>query len=310
MLLGAGAKHEGSCTLTPYTSKTLTMKQACSTAALLAALASCQAFVGPLSAPLTTQNSVVSASAQSARAAGVRLHMSSVQKRAPGVEKDEDDAPDTEFYKRFGALKGRDVKTVSQAMIQFCNAYPKPIIPQYRTVVNDLIQSTHLSVVDARYHYDAVFALGLQGIFSKLMKSYPGPGEADAVFAAITAALDLDLAKVNSDAESMLSFAKGASEADILSALAGEGDSALAAAAKAVKADEFYLYSKLWGFGLIQIMEAAGIEVTEGQIEKFIRAVGFGDSKVKALQDLLQYRDVLDRTQQVRPSFASDCMSL
>ncbi|KAG5188183.1 thylakoid formation protein-domain-containing protein [Tribonema minus] len=210
-------------------------------------------------------------------------------------------APDTPGAKRFGDLSGKEVKTVSASMTRFCEQYKRPILPQYRTIVNDLIQSTHLTLVDARFKYDAVFALGLHGIYFRLLKSYPGEGEAQTIFDALTNCLDLESASIASDAESLSTWAKSASEADLVAALKGEGDSQLASIARAAKDDEFYLYSKMWGLGLIQMMEGAGIETTQEKVVELVEYVGFPVAKVK--QDLVQYKDVLEKALQAEQLF-------
>eukprot|EP00611_Tribonema_gayanum_P024275 TRINITY_DN531_c0_g3_i1.p1 TRINITY_DN531_c0_g3~~TRINITY_DN531_c0_g3_i1.p1 ORF type:complete len:316 (-),score=100.65 TRINITY_DN531_c0_g3_i1:36-926(-) len=260
---------------------------ACSAIALLAALASVQGFVAPTASkrlPLASQGFGQACKAIPARASQVTMS-----------------DPDTPLVKRFGSLKGRDVKPVSESMMSFCKCYPKPILPQYRTLVNDLIQSTHLSVVDARFTYDAVFATGLHGIFFKLMRSYPGEGEEKVIFDCLMNCIDLDPAQVTADAEGLISWAKSASEADLEAAMKGEGSSALAAVANAAKDDEFYLYSKNWGLGLILIMEAAGVETSEEKMEHFVALLGFPAGKAK--QDLLQYKEVLEKTAQAEQLF-------
>lgn len=206
----------------------------------------------------------------------------------------DDSAPDTPLSRRFGSLKGKNVKPVSESMRQFCEAYPKPILPQYRTLVNDLIQSTHLTTVDARFKYDAIFGHGLHSVFYKLMKAYPGEGEKDKLFKALVSSLDLDPAQLAADSEALASWAKSASEADLAAALKGEGDSQIATVAKGAKQDEFYMYSKMWGIGLIQLMENCGIELSDEKLESLI--TNFGLPAGKAKQDLQQYKDILEKS--------------
>jgi photosystem II biogenesis protein Psp29 len=206
--------------------------------------------------------------------------------------------PDTSLSRRFGSLKGRDVKPVSETMRAFSSAYSKPVLPQYRTLVNDLLQSVHLTTVDARFKFDSLFCLGLWGAYNKLMKAYPGAGEADTIFNAMVSSLDLEPAKVKSDAESLLAWAKSTSKSDLEAALRGEGSGPLADIAKAAKEDEFYLYSKMWGVGLIQLMDAVGVETSEENLDGLMAQVGMPAGKAK--QDLVQYKDMLERTAQVR----------
>ena len=65
------------------------------------------------------------------------------------------------------------VKTVSETVADFYKAYPQPpVMPMYRTFLIDSLTSTHIALVDARFKYDAVFALGLQEYFNGLFGTY------------------------------------------------------------------------------------------------------------------------------------------
>jgi len=70
----------------------------------------------------------------------------------------------------------------------------------------------------------------------------------------------LDEAQVDADAAAMRAWAEGKSKDDISSALKGEGDSLLAGIASAAKGDQWWMYSRFFGIGLITIMDVVGVE--------------------------------------------------
>jgi len=76
----------------------------------------------------------------------------------------------TEFARRFGHRAGMKVPTVSDSMTKFTADLDQPINALYRNYVTDLVATTHLTVVDARWSYDAVWALGMETVLDLLLK--------------------------------------------------------------------------------------------------------------------------------------------
>jgi hypothetical protein len=130
------------------------------------------AFLPPVPAP-----------AHARAAAGAVLRVPALQAATIPTESQASVAApvDSPVYKRFGSLKGKAVRTVSESMIEFSKLYKRPVLPQYRILVNELIQSTHLTVVDARFQNDAMLSYGFSTFFWRLMTGYPAEGEADKV---------------------------------------------------------------------------------------------------------------------------------
>ncbi|CAM9458799.1 unnamed protein product [Chrysoparadoxa australica] len=204
-------------------------------------------------------------------------------------------SPQSEVFEKYGHLKGAKVTPVSETMTKFCQLYTKPILPQYRTLANELLQSTHLTIMDARYKYDAVFAFGLHAFYYRTMSGYPGETEKDEIFAGIVNALNLNLEQIVKDAVAMEEWAKASTEEEISAAAIGEGDSTLAQVAREVKDNKFYLYSRIWCMGLIQALELANTEVTEEKLVKLLNQIGFPSEKPK--QDLEQYKDTIEKVE-------------
>jgi len=68
----------------------------------------------------------------------------------------------TERYKR----------TVSEVKVDFYANYRRPILPQYKTFIADLMTVAHIQTVDSRYKYDALHAFGICTQYYTIMKGY------------------------------------------------------------------------------------------------------------------------------------------
>ena len=134
-------------------------------------------------------------------------------------------------------------KPVSETMKQFMEAYTKPVVPAYRTIVNDLITTTHLGVVDSRFVYTPLFGFGVTTIFKEFFKSYPSAGEGfsgqdevDQIYDAFVSSLDFKPADFKADTAAIMECFAGKTEEDILALFASPDDSALGKTAAAMKA--------------------------------------------------------------------------
>jgi len=178
---------------------------------------------------------------------------------------------DTNFARRFGDLSGRKVKTVSETMKEFTQIVGVTINPLYRAMVTDTISTTHLTVVDARFKYDKIWALGFISSMDILLKNYPEKPDAVKVVYGLAKSMGLDDASMRVDADSLSSWAQGKTAEDIAAALRGEGDSELAAISKEVKDEEFWLYSRFFGIGLMSLMDLTGVVPDAPTMNKWLK---------------------------------------
>lgn len=184
------------------------------------------------------------------------------------------------------------IKTVSETIADFYKGYPQPpVLPMYRSFLIDLLTQTHLAVVDSRFTYDAIFALGLtkyyQGLFGTYDKLLGGP-QSEKIWQAFAKSVGLDPDKVKADADAVSSYGKSTSPAQILKDMEGSVEASDKAVASAFKHIGSSLYTSSFSIGLFTIMEMAGVEVSKDNVEEWAKALKITPSKVTS--DLSTYK--------------------
>ena len=84
-------------------------------------------------------------------------------------------APSKDFFETYGFQNNteRYKRKVSDVKTDFYGTYRRPILPQYKTFIADLLSVTYVQIVDARYKYDALHAFGICTQYYTIMKGYP-----------------------------------------------------------------------------------------------------------------------------------------
>mmetsp|Transcript_12295 Transcript_12295/g.28974 ORF Transcript_12295/g.28974 Transcript_12295/m.28974 type:complete len:320 (-) Transcript_12295:47-1006(-) len=167
---------------------------------------------------------------------------------------------DTDFARKYGHLAGEKVKTVGEAFQDFTDALGTPINALYKGTITDLVGSLHLTVVTARFQRDPVFSLGLVTVLDLLLKNFPEQDTAKRIKSAMIESAGMVESEVDAEAAEVAAWAQGKTREDIASALRGEGDSTLAQVANGAKGDEYWMYSRFFGIGLVKMMDIVGIE--------------------------------------------------
>uniref|UniRef100_A0A7S3L8L3 Uncharacterized protein n=1 Tax=Amphora coffeiformis TaxID=265554 RepID=A0A7S3L8L3_9STRA len=167
---------------------------------------------------------------------------------------------DTELAKRYGKLVGADIKTVGEAFSEFTKELGYTVNPLYKNMVTDLVGSTHLIAVNARFKRDPVWSLGIISVLELLLKNYPEQEVSAKIISSLIKSVGMNEAEIRDEAEKMKAWAQGKTRAEVEAALNGEGDSPLADIAKSIKGDKYWAYSRYFGIGLLKIMDLVGIE--------------------------------------------------
>jgi len=175
---------------------------------------------------------------------------------------------DTEFARRYGHLVGAKVRTVGEAFAQFTEELGYTVNPLYKNMVTDLVGTTHLITVNARFQRDPLWCLGIVTALDLLLKNYPeGVEMQENIMKALFSSVGMDVQEVRAEAARIEAWAKdGKTRADIEAALKGEGDSELSQIAQKAKGDEFWMYSRYFGIGMVKLMDIVGIDMDKDEV--------------------------------------------
>ena len=199
------------------------------------------------------------------------------------------------------SMEIKQIKTVAQTMADFTNNYNTPIVPAYRSIVMDLLTTTHLARVDDRFTYDPIFALGMAQIFTEFFKAYPG-GDAEKIYVALIEALDLDATEAKADAATVLEWAKGTDAAGLEALFDTPDSSKVGSAVTAIVAKKDFLYNRVFGIGMFKLFSDAGIETIDNDLlTKYANKMGFSGTKFQ--QDFDLYTESLSKLRAVEQLF-------
>lgn len=132
--------------------------------------------------------------------------------------------------------------------------------------MTDIVGTTHLTVVNARFVQDPIWSLGMITALDLLLKNYPDVDNKDKIVKSLFQAVDLDEQSVRDDAQIMKEWIVNKSKDDVLAALKGDVQSPFTSAVKNAKDDEFWMYSRFFGIGLVALMDEVGLEMNADDV--------------------------------------------
>lgn len=161
------------------------------------------------------------------------------------------------------------------------------------------------------WRFDPIFAYGFNQTFEEFLRYYPDDAERDLLYRCCVDALGLDLQVIKDSAAAVATWIEGKTEDDIFTALseASPGASAdsvgpvIEALAYIRDAGTFdWYYSRLFGIGLIQVMQNVGVELSITSAEKWAEKAGVEKSKFSA--EMGAYMSSMERLKQAEQIFA------
>lgn len=205
-----------------------------------------------------------SARSSALKAGGLNVDLPSIESQIsyqPG-------AADTDFARKFGGPKyvNADVRTVGEAFSAFTDEYGYSINALYKNMMNDIVGTVHLITVNARFVSDPVWSLGILATLELLLKNYPEEGMYEEISSALFKSCNLDEAAIRADAAALSEWVEGKTKEDIEAVLKDADDSILGTTVKNIKDDEFWMYSKFFGIGLLKMMEKTGVEMEKDEV--------------------------------------------
>jgi hypothetical protein len=206
----------------------------------------------------------------------------------------------TEFAKRFKNLAGAKVKTVGESFAAFTKELGCTVNPLYKGMVTDMVGTTHLIVVCARFQRDGVWSMGILAALDLLLKNYPEQAVGQQITSALFKAVDLDEAQVRAEAKEVRDWLVGKTKEDVEKALMGESHlgSPIANIGKTIREDPYWMYSRYFGIGLVKVMEAVGIEMEKDEVYPIVEnwmTEKLGRSSLTACSDSDLYFKVRER---------------
>ncbi|MBD3883798.1 photosystem II biogenesis protein Psp29 [Phormidium tenue FACHB-886] len=200
------------------------------------------------------------------------------------------------------------VRTVSDTKRAFYTLHTRPINSIYRRVVEELMVEMHLLSVNADFHYDSIYGLGVVTTFDRFMLGYRPESDLSSIFNALCQSLQDDPQKYRQDAEHLRSQAVGTNASDFLAKVKQlqtlEGGSGLLEILKPIAGNSKYKYSRLFAIGLYTLLEIMNPDLVkdEKQRNDALETLGEGLqlSTDKMQKDLELYRSNLEKLSQAR----------
>ena len=134
--------------------------------------------------------------------------------------------------------------------------------------MTDIVGTTHLTVVNARFARDPIWSLGMITALDLLLKNYPDVDNKDKIVSSLFEAVELDEQSIRDEADTMKQWISTGDKTknDVLVALKGEAESPFKDAVVNAKEDKYWMYSRFFGIGLVALMDEVGVEMNADDV--------------------------------------------
>lgn len=205
-----------------------------------------------------------------------------------------------------------NLRTVSDTKRNFYTNHTRPINTIYRRVVEELMVEMHLLSVNADFHYDPIYALGVVTAFERFMQGYQPERDKESIFNALCQAIEDSPQRYQQDAERLRTLVKNLSIKELLDWVSGANQSGgtddLQAQISAIAHNPSFKYSRLFAIGVFTLLELTDAELVKDEKQrvealKQIAAI-LHISEDKLNKDLELYRSNLDKIEQAMITMA------
>lgn len=205
-----------------------------------------------------------------------------------------------------------NLRTVSDTKRNFYTNHTRPINTIYRRVVEELMVEMHLLSVNADFHYDPIYALGVVTAFERFMQGYQPERDKEPIFDALCQAIEDNPQRYRQNAERLRNLVKNLSTKELFDWVSGtthlSGADDLQAQIGAIAHNRSFKYSRLFAIGVFSLLELAdpeGVKDEKQRVEaiKQIAAI-LNVSEDKLNKDLELYRSNLDKIEQAMLTMA------
>ncbi len=198
------------------------------------------------------------------------------------------------------------IRTVSDAKREFYSHHNRPISSIYRRFVEELLVEMHLLVVNADFHYDPIFALGVVTSFDRFMQGYQPDSDLASLFYALCRAAGGDSGQYHQDSQSLRDSCQNVIWTDLLAQVTNGSESShslLLQTLQGIHQNSNFKYSRLFAIGLYTLLlesQPALMEKEESRqavFSQLAETLGFSEDKLH--KDLDLYRSNLDKVEQL-----------
>ena len=199
-----------------------------------------------------------------------------------------------------------NLRTVSDTKRNFYTLHTRPVNTIYRRVVEELMVEMHLLSVNADFHYDPIYALGVVTAFERFMQGYQPERDKEPIFEALCKSIEDNPQRFRQDADRLRNIAKNLSAKELLDWLSGENHlnqaEDLQAQIQAIAHNSSFKYSRLFAIGLFSLLELADPELVKDEkqrveaLKQVSASLHISDDKLN--KDLELYRANLDKIEQ------------
>ncbi len=190
------------------------------------------------------------------------------------------------------------VPTVSDTKRKFYNQYTRPINSIYRRVVEELMVEMHLLSVNADFHYDSIYALGVVTSFDKFMQGYQPEKDKYAIFEALISAVGGNTQTYQQDAQQLLKSIENLSISDLNDWINSHDK------LSAIAPNSKFKYSRVFAMGLYTLLETITPDFAKDQKKAADILISLANSlnipSDKLQKDLDLYRSNLDKMAQAK----------